>query len=196
MEIKRYIPTGSMKIADKKSDAVAYIREATHKQPFFYALIYFGKQTKPVANYRYRSAEARAADVARYFDARQRAQEYTAKLANERKAWVNDYKIGEIVNTCWGYDQTNREYYEIVAVKGKNVTIRQIAVTSYATGWAQEQVAPLPGEYIGESKLARVSDRGVHVAPGSSYRIATRTSFTESVPGLKVYNAGHTSSYA
>ena len=71
--------------------------------------------------------------IRKYFSVRQGVFKYRLEIKEAKRIWVNDYKVGEILNTCWGYDQTNREFYEIIAVKGKKVTLRQIAVTSYAT---------------------------------------------------------------
>jgi hypothetical protein len=51
----RYIPKGSAKVADKHSDAVAYVSESNGA---YYAVVYYGEQSKPIANYRYRTAES------------------------------------------------------------------------------------------------------------------------------------------
>lgn len=187
----RFIPPGSLKISDKKSDAVAYHYQARNK---FLTCVYFGNQSKPVAHYSYGNAAARDKSTASCFAQRQTRMAYRAESFAARKSWINDYKVGEIVNTCWGYDQTNREFYEIVAVKGKRVTIRQLAVTSYATGWAQEKVAPLAGEYIGPPIVKSASARGIKTGR-HSFSYATRTSHTI-VAGVRVYDAAHTSSYA
>ena len=185
------IAKGAIKVSDKKSDAVAYIYE---NQGRLFAAVFFGKQVGPVAHYRYRSEAERAKSIAHYFEVRQKALAYTLERRAARKAWVNDYKVGEIVNTCWGYEQTNSEFYEVVGVKGKHVTLRRVAVTSYSTGWASEKVAPLAGEFIGEPFTRLAQERGIKIGSGS-YTFATRTRF-EVVAGVKVYGAGHTSSYA
>ena len=189
---QRYIPKGAVKVSDKLSDAVAYLTEAKGVP---YAQVYFGKQTKPVANYRYRTLASREAEVRRMFEARQASMAYTAKVREERKAWTNTFKVGDIVNTCWGYDQTNREFYEIVGVNKKHVTLRQIAVARKATGWCQEQVVPLKGEFVGEPFTRLASERGVKIGK-HSFTYASRTSYTEQIPGIRTYQAGHTSSYA
>jgi hypothetical protein len=192
IETSRHIPNGATKVADKLSDAVAYILTVRGRPE---AKVFFGKQTKPVRFCVYRNEANREQDIKALFEARRAAIAYTLKRRDERKAWINDYKVGEIVNTCWGYDQTNCEFYEIVAVKGKHVTLRQIAVTSRATGWAQERVAPLAGEYIGESFERLASERGIKTGK-HDFTYATRTGFTEAIPGLRVYGSSHTSSYA
>jgi len=72
-----YVAKGATKVADKLSDAVAYVseREAVVKMEKvmrFYATIFYGKQTKPVANYQYRTRERRDQAVKEYFEGRQK----------------------------------------------------------------------------------------------------------------------------
>jgi hypothetical protein len=79
----RYIPKGSAKVADKHSDAVAYVSESNGA---YYAVVDYGEQSKPIANYRYRTAERRAEHVAQLFAARQAHAVVVAKRKAERKA--------------------------------------------------------------------------------------------------------------
>jgi hypothetical protein len=187
----RYIPKGSAKVANKHSDAVAYVSESNGA---YYAVVYYGEQSKPVANYRYRTAERRAEHVAQLFAARQAHAAALAKRKAERKAWVNDYKVGDVVNTCWGYEQTNREYYEVIAVKGKKVTIREIATKDHALTSMSENVVPLVGQYIGEPKVCYASERGIKTGK-YDHTYATRTSFDE-IGGFRVYRPQYVSHYA
>jgi hypothetical protein len=187
------IPKGAIKVSDKYSDAVAYMWTNALGHPCY--MVFYGKQSKPVAHYRARNEAERAKAIVHAFVNRAAWCARKAAYRAERKAWVNNYKVGEIVNTCWGYDQTNREFYEIVAVKGKHVTLRQIGITSYATGWAQERVSPLAGSFVGEPFTRLAQECGIKIGK-HSHTYARRTSYSEAVPGVKVYEAGHTSSYA
>lgn len=194
----RFIPKGAVKIADKKSDAIAYLYSFSRRERSqLGVVIYFGNQSKPVAHFTMANPKSREATIVDYFGRRQAHCDYRARQAASRKNWVNDYKVGEIVNTNWGYEQTNVEFFEIVAVRGKKVTIREIAATSYDVGemTMTSKVAPLPGDYIGApmDKLATV--QGIKTGR-HAHTLATRTAFTETVPGLKVYGASHVSSYA
>ena len=63
-----YIRPGSYKVSDKQSDAVAYIY--TSAKGRLGATVFFGKQSKPVADYVYRTAEERAKRVGEMFAGR------------------------------------------------------------------------------------------------------------------------------
>ncbi len=78
----------------------------------------------------------------------------------ERKAFKHDLKIGDILYSSWGYDQTNIDFYEVVeVVSDKSVKIREIAYRSVDSNglhsMAGEKVA-IPGQYVGEPMLKRV----------------------------------------
>jgi len=151
----RYIPAGSVKVADKSSDAVAYLYTSRKGSPC--ALVYFGKQSKAVGHHSYRSEGERANSVTRYFESRRAHDARIAKNRADDKAAGPGLVVGDIVNTCWGYDQTNREFFEVVGVSGKMVTLREIACAATETGGPQERVAPQSGAFKGEPirRLAR-----------------------------------------
>lgn len=59
--------------------------------------------------------------------------------------------VGTILVSMWGYDQTNVDWYEVVAVTRATVQIRQIRGRRVRdAGFMSEHVEPIPGEYIGE----------------------------------------------
>lgn len=186
----RYIPTGSMKVADKHSDAVAYLYTTKSGKPA--AVIYYGKQSKAVAHYSFRSEAERAAKVKAYFEGRQAHQRMQADIAEKRRTAGPGLVVGDIVNTCWGYDQTNREFYEVIEVKGKMVTIREIASERTETGWATGKCVPQSGSYKGEPMRRMARDGQVKIEGGiyaSKWNTAT-------VAGVPVGPALGWSSYA
>ena len=126
----RYIPLGSAKVADKRSDAVAYVY-ASGGAPA--AVVYYGRQSKPVMHCRYRSEANRSDAVRRYFKARQDALEAKAKHAAEG----HTLQVGDILSSSWGYEQVNVDFYEVVAVSKCMVTLRELAQVSTETDWAR-----------------------------------------------------------
>lgn len=142
----RFIRPGSIKVADKISDAIAYLWSSASGKPG--ASVYYGKQAYPVSNYYYQSEARRAKAVEDAFKSRQEYLKRKGADRDERKSWVPTYKVGDIFRTCWGYEQTNVEYFEITEIKGKYAILREIAQERSATGWAQGQCVPMPGQYL------------------------------------------------
>lgn len=145
-----YIPKGATKVVDKFSDAVAYLYAARSAKNAgkVGAMVFYGKQAKPVSDFIYRDEARRAAAVGIAFESRRKSLAFKAERKAKRTDWVPDYKVGELLRTHWGYDQTNIEYFEVVEVKGKHVILREIAQETIATGHDQGKCVPMPGQYL------------------------------------------------
>ncbi len=118
-----YAQRGAVVVSDKQSDAVAYLYRTREGQPA--AAVFFGRQTKPARRYRYRSEAKREADVTEAFQARRawlQAQAGTRR-PNGMPTGTN-YQVGTILRTCWGYEQTYVDFYEVTKVAGQMVELR------------------------------------------------------------------------
>jgi hypothetical protein len=186
-----FIPKGAVKVADKRSDAVAYLYANASGKPL--ALVFFGRQQKPVGHYSFRDEAKRSAYIARAFALRQHREAAIASTRSERKAFRHSLKVGDVLNTCWGYEQTNREFYQVTEVRGADVVVREIGQERITTAFDQGRAVPALGAFIGEPLRRRVG-------LGNALRItkcqrATPSSFAE-IAGVKVYDAVSWSSYA
>jgi hypothetical protein len=186
----RFVPVGAVKIADKASDAVAFLYTDRDGHPC--ARVFYGKQSKPVLRCYYRTVAQREAAVVRTFEARRATAARKAEYKAARKAAIPTYAVDDVLSTCWGYDQTNREFYQVVKVAGAAVTVRQIAAETVATGDMTARVIPLPGDFIGAEMVRRPSGSSLRI---SECQRAYHHEF-EAVAGVKVYRAVSTSSYA
>ena len=194
-----YIPKNATKVADKLSDAVAYIYTDKAGKP--HARVFFGAQAKPVISYYYSNEAAREKSVRAAFENRRAWIARRKERRDERTSWVPTYKVGDILHTCWGYEQTNVEYFQIVEIKGKYAILREIAQERTATGIDQGRCVPLPGQFL-EPRYAG-DDRGKpirrlmqkHGIKICDVRTAWLSTPTEKVPGVKVYEPTGWSSY-
>jgi len=63
-------------------------------------------------------------------------------------AFVMPYSVGDVLQGSWGYDQTNQEFYEVVAIYGKRaIGIRALrqALVEGSEGFMCEHVKPAAG---------------------------------------------------
>jgi hypothetical protein len=167
-----YVPAGSVKVADKASDAVAYVYiTAVGKAG---AAIFYGKQAKPVSHFTYRDVARRDEAVKAAFDSRARSQAFKAERQQEKKNFVHDYKVGDIFYTSWGYDQTNVDFFEVTKVAGKMLTVQAIGASSEDTGYLTGNCKPRPGAFLTgrHAKTFRVLARkgGVTIDGHSAWR--------------------------
>lgn len=192
------IPAGAVKVADKQSDAVAYLYERNGR---IGALVFFGKQAKPVSHYLYKTATSRELSVAHAFESRRKSLAIKTERHAKRTAWVPTYKVGDIFRTCWGYDQTNVEYFELTEARGKYGTFREIAQARVETGFMQGNCVPLPGKYLeprhtgddaGLPIRRLLQEHGIKIDDVRYARLVPG----ENVAGVRVINPSSWSSYA
>ena len=81
---------------------------------------------KPFANYYYHSEEQRQKAIEGYISSAESRVSGKMERAREQREYQHNYKIGDILHSSWGYDQTNCDFYQVVEVKGKFVTVREI----------------------------------------------------------------------
>lgn len=154
-----YIPKGSIKVADKHSDAVAYIYTTENGKPAM--RVFYGKQSKPVARFFYNTEEARNDAVRFYFKSRQASLKLKEEIRAARKAKGRKTEVGTLYYTSWGYEQTNIDWYEVVELVGKtSARVRRVAAMDASTGnepWMTGKSVPAAGQYIGPAVLVRVT---------------------------------------
>lgn len=158
---------------------------------------YRAKAKKPFMNYRYRTVERLKMAVAeninscnkRFESKLQQKEQQKERLAKFR----DELEVGTILYTCWGYEQTNVEFYQVVSKKGAFCEVREIAKRSHDTAYMQSEVSPKPNEFIGEAVRKKIQDGYIMI---NSHIRATPLSFEELPTGTKVYNRCSTSSYA
>ena len=61
-------------------------------------------------------------------------------------------KIGDLFYSSWGYDQTNIDFYQVTAVRGKMIEAAQIAGKAKYDGPMSGHTLPSPNHFTGESK--------------------------------------------
>jgi hypothetical protein len=185
------IPQGAVKDARSSEHAEVYTFE---RAGALYAIGFWGSAGKPSFHYRFRTAEGRERHIAGFFVNVQGRAQMMAERKAKRTAFRHTLKVGDVLRSSWGYDQTNIDYYQVVEVCGKHVVIREIAQESEVTAWEQGKCVPKVGAFIGEPmrKLVQEGD-AVRIA---SYACAYKIDGREVAPGCKVYAASHWTAYA
>ena len=155
-----YIVSGTTKVSDKRSTAVAYVYECDGK---LYAQLFSGKSAKPTGHYSYTNAARREQCVKNFFEIvqgheKRRAEAKAAKSAN--LAGPHKLQVGHVLASSWGYDQTNVDYYQVVGLVGKrSVQIRRIGGTlSEGDSMLSGKVVPLIDSFHGDVTTHRVSE--------------------------------------
>jgi hypothetical protein len=139
----RFIPENATIIDD--GHCIAYEYET--KQGKLAAVGYCGTAGKPDFHYTFRTPEQRRKHIDEW---RLRIADHIDRM-NERKlarkAFVNPLKVGDILYSSWGYEQTNIDYYQVVESKGNFVIVRQVRADREDTGWLQGTCTPRKDDF-------------------------------------------------
>jgi len=175
------------------------------------AVFFSGKRAKPDWHYRYQNLEKLlvAINVAIRGCIDHAARKNAEKQA--KASWVHDVKVGEVFRCSWGYDQTNIDYYEVVALLGLTMCeIKEIQQEIIHNGDMHGTCIPLPGHYETAPDYSQEKINGayprkevearrmrIQCTDGKPYLAihsfanAYRIHAQEIAPGVKVYDASH-----
>ena len=158
---------------------------------------YRGKAKKPFMNYKYKTIERLKQAVNENILACNKNHEIKLKqkeLSAERLAQFREtLQVGDILSTCWGYEQTNVEFYQVVSKKGAFCEVREIAKRSHDTAYMQSEVSPRQNQFIGEAIKKKILDGYIMI---ESFIRATPLEYETLATGTKIYKRCYTSSYA
>ena len=124
------------------------------------AIAYIGKQSKPYFHYRFVNESQRAAHVEEFFASMKQTFEFKQARETE-KAQGHSIKVNDVLYASWGYDQTNIQFFQVVAVKGSMVTFREIAqnMVEGSAGFMCESVTARRDSFLSKEFTRRANGR-------------------------------------
>lgn len=156
--IRRFIPGGYEPITRDGLPGVVYADE-------LHGIAYRGRSSKPAWHYRFRSVQERDREIDRFFSEIAEYEKYKERRRQERRAFVPSVKAGVVLYASWGYDQTNVDFFIVVGVAGRKVTLQEIgSKTVRSAGFMCGYVAPVPDFRRGKP-FSRL------IQPGNAVRI-------------------------
>jgi hypothetical protein len=155
---------------DGKGKGVAYFKAYPHPDGItsYHAMGFRGKAIKPTWNFTFRSLAHLEDYINKFFESIRTYQEYKTQQAQKKKDFVTALKPGDILDTCWGYDQTNREFFQVLSVTKKTAVLREVAQKQIAaTGPFSATVIGLKDQFL--EKEPEISRR---ILEGDSIKIS------------------------
>ena len=195
---ERYIPEGyELAWNDEDLNIQVYYKEV----PYPAAICFVGKAIKPTWHYRFKSAEQRMAEVTKTFNnVHNRLEAKNAAKVSKAVALANHgVAVGDVFRCSWGYDQTNIDYYEVIAVTGKTATICEIGCLSETTGFLQGNSVPQLGAFIGKPKKKLIQKRSVDseaYLTMNSFSTAFKMQPVAIVADKPIFESSHWTAYA
>lgn len=147
----RYIPQDST-ITINDGNCIVY--EWTDSKGRLCAIGYKGSSSKAVFHYNFHSEERRREYVAGWHKNILAYVEYKNEQKQKRNSFEHTLKVGDILYSSWGWEQTNIDFYQVTEVRGKFVTIQEISKNREETGWLQGTCTPVKDSFK-EEPLSR-----------------------------------------
>jgi hypothetical protein len=195
---RKHAPELAQHFKSKTGDAEAW---AWTNGTRLFAVGFLGRAQSPYqgSTFCFRTAEQRMRWVAGLFnaatsEAKYRQEREAAKTAARAKP--HGLKVGDVLRSSWGYDQTNVDFYQVTALIGsQTVEYRPIGQESEQTEFMQGECVPCVGKFTGPAKRARVSTYGERDSISVGFSSARKMTPTI-VAGVPVYQSSHWTAYA
>lgn len=84
----------------------------------------------------------------------------TAANSAQTQTHNNPLKVGDILVSSWGYDQTNIEFYEVTKTTQCTVKLRRLQDRITVTGFMSGEAVPVPGHYQDDTTITRKIIKG------------------------------------
>ena len=105
------------------SDGLTAVVLALNGSPCAYG--YRGRSMKPAFRYRFHDEAQREKYVTDWLDSANKSIAEAASYRAERRA-PHTLAVGDVLYSSWGYDQTNIDFYEVIAVRGAVVDLAEL----------------------------------------------------------------------
>lgn len=123
-----------------------------------------GKAVKPTFHFKFASVERMKAYIEKfisdYKDSLKRKADKKAEAKAKKAAAAEAVNVGDIYYCSWGYDQTNVDFYKVIAKRGHKVTLIEVGSRVVADHTTYENVVAVPLAHIGEPFDKMVNEYG------------------------------------
>lgn len=164
---QRYIPIDYKTREYKDANAMIAF---TERNGIYFAMGYSGKRSKSDFHYKFKSESALENYVSEYLKQLMDREKSKIERKEKRLNFKHTLKVGDILSSSWGWEQTNVDFYQVTDVIGKMVKIREIqqSMPNGEEGFMTGYVIPIKDKFIENEKelLKKVSE-------GNSIKIAS-----------------------
>ena len=122
-----------------------------------------GKAGKPLFFHHFRNEGERDRVIATAIRDRKSQMKRKEDKQEARRNFKHAIEPGDIYYTSWGYDQTNVDFYEVIAVADRSITVRPIGVETVSSERGADYVAPAKGKYTGPAERKVPREHGFSV---------------------------------
>lgn len=159
----RYVPENSTTIENEELKLTVYLYTNYNGKPT--AIAYSGKSSKPDFHFSFKD-EARRIEfindkINNRLAIKKSNDEWKEKRKKENEKLINEVKVGDIFYASWGYEQTNIDFFQVVAKSKSMLTIRELkSELVEATGHDQGYLKPLKDDFYSDKEIKKRLSNG------------------------------------
>lgn len=155
----RFVPPNATVIDD--GYCIAYEYELSNGK--LVAVGYTGTAGKPSFHTSFNTAERRREYINQWRQNVAGWEDRKNQRKLEQQTFEHTLKVGDILDSAWGYDQTNIDFYEVTEVKGKFVTLRKIRQNVKSEGPMHGTCTPRPGDFTDAEPIRKKVSLGNYI---------------------------------
>lgn len=144
------------KYYDKNGNVQVIVNKGVNAKNLPTVKMWFGKAQKPRYNYYFRDEEKCIKFINE--NATNYITQINKKIDNKelvkeiRKNYTPKIKVGDILHKSFGYSMILNEFYQVIAINKKKITVREIDMEMTSTGYLSWSVKPIPYCFIGKEQ--------------------------------------------
>lgn len=147
-EYTRYVP----EIGDYPEDLFACYVDRINLR----AIFFIKKQSKPAWHFSFRNSDDMAKKIADSISSLMSWEDKKVERKTKRTQ-TSSLKVGDILYTSWGYDQTNIDFYQVTALVGAHtVKVRPIGSKIDHSDTYSDYMVADKDRFVGDEKTYRV----------------------------------------
>ncbi|MFR0774947.1 MAG: hypothetical protein ACLSH3_14725 [Alistipes finegoldii] len=82
----------------------------------------------------------------------ERFRRHDEAVARSSEEFRRSLRVGDILYSSWGWEQTNIDFYQVIAIRGSAVDLRQLDQRTTEDGYMCGTTVPLPDVFKGKRR--------------------------------------------
>jgi len=93
----------------------------------------------------------------------ERFRRHDEAVARSSEEFRRSLRVGDILYSSWGWEQTNIDFYQVVAIRGSAVDLRKLDQRTTEDGYMCGTTVPLPDVFKGTTHTHRLSKNYIRI---------------------------------
>ena len=93
----------------------------------------------------------------------ERFRRHDEAVARSSEEFRRSLRVGDILYSSWGWEQTNIDFYQVIAIRGSAVDLRQLDQRTTEDGYMCGTTVPIPDAFKGKAQSHRITKNYIRI---------------------------------